>query len=151
MTISLTKCARTLAVLAVVGLLTGCSVSRKQELQRLSNRVEKDLKAEREAVLDRPSTDPERGTRLGHLTNLKTTHALADVGLSSASRVLQGNDLELAYDVLEEVYGVIDWNIPLLPSESKPLPTMFGPSGLDFTSLQAGTAGQPVTPSGYAE
>ncbi len=140
-----------LLLIAVLVSLTGCSVTRKQEIKRLSNRVESDLKSEQRAVLKRPTTDPERSQRLDHLTTLKTTHSVANVGLATAPRLLAGDDLLLAYDVLEEVFGVIDWNIPLMPGEgTKPLPTMFGPGGLNFSALQADSVRSPSTPSGYS-
>jgi len=143
-----------IALLVMAGVLPGCAVSRKQEIKRLSNRVDRQLLNEQHEVLGRSLTDPQRSTRLDHLTTLKTTHSLADVGLASAPRFLEGDDLALAYDVLEEVFGVIEWNIPLMPGRgTKALPNVFGASGLNFSALQAGASEDDLIrhPSGFAQ
>ena len=131
--------------------MTGCSVSRHQEIKRLSDRVEKDLKSEQREVLTLDAGNAERATRLDHLTSLKTTHSIADVGLATAPRLLEGDDLSLAYDILEEAYQTIEWNVPLLPGQgTRDLPNAFGPSGHDFNALRAGmNASDASTPSGF--
>lgn len=144
--------------MALAGALPGCAVSRKQELKRLSNRVDRQLRSEQHQVLARPLNDPERSARLDALTTLKTTHSLADLGLASAPRLLEGEQLAVAYDVLEEVYGVIEWNIPLMPGQgTKPLPSVFGDTGLNFSALQndwrTGTSADEMVrhPAGFAD
>lgn len=117
--------------------LGACEQSRLARLEAKADRVESKLVRERDAVLGSGFAPAERQTRLDHLTNLRVQLGLANAGRLAAPRLLSGPDVETAYDALDEVYGVIDWNIPLGPSDVKrPFPAVFGPAGLNFQQLQ---------------
>lgn len=123
--------------------LTGCTLSRAEQLARQSDRVETKLLRERDRVTAAAASSPDAGARLSHLTDLRTQLTVADAARKLAPRLLQEPDqIDAAYDVLEEVYSTIDWNIPLLPGDRsrKTLPSVFGPSGLDFSRLAAPAA-----------
>ena len=127
-------------------LLTGCTLSRAEQLARQSERVETKLLRECDRVTAAPST-PDTGARLSHLTDLRTQLTVADAARKLAPRLLQEPEqIDAAYDVLEEVYSTIDWNIPLLPGDRgrKALPSVFGPAGLDFSRIAPASAGNPA-------
>ncbi len=108
---------------ALLLISTGCATSRLDQLRSKSDRVETSLKIEQTKVLS--LNEPVRQQRLTHLSTLRGTLSAANVGLG-ASRYLPDEDRELAYDVLDEVYGTIDWNIPLGSGQPlKPLPSQF--------------------------
>jgi hypothetical protein len=134
---TLSRCLRLpLAVLAAAA-LPACTLSRADGLARQSDRVESGLLKERTRVTSLNSSDPARTERLGHLSSLRTQLTLADLARKGAPRLLQGPDVDIAYDVLEEVYSTIEWNIPLGPGEPlRPLPSEFGPAGLRFEMLR---------------
>lgn len=107
-------------------LLTGCA-SRYDQLRAKADRVESSLVAER----DRQSTSDaaDRSARLSHLSELRATLSAANVGLG-ATRFIPKEQRDVAYDILDEVYGTIQWNIPLGPSDKKkPLPSSFNSDG----------------------
>jgi hypothetical protein len=112
------------AVLAAT--LGGCSVSRYAQLREKAGDVESSLKAEQRRVVALPSDQPEREARLDHLSGLRTMLSAANIGLGATRYAIPEEKRDLAYDVLEEAYGTIEWNIPLGPSEPKrPMPARF--------------------------
>ena len=139
------QCVTILLFGAFLSGLLGCAQSRHDQLRGISSRVEKELRTEQREVLAMTGSEQLRSQRLDHLGSLRNTHAAADIALASVPRLLDGDNRLMAYDILEEVYGVIEWNIPLLPGEgTKPLPNAFSSNGLDFNALRAGQ----LAPSG---
>lgn len=126
----------TLACAVVV--LPGCAVSRHQEVKALSRRVEGRLKQEQAVALaGSPATPQLRQQKLEHLSGLRLTLSAANVALGTVPRMVPEPQRPVAYDVLEEVYATIDWNIPLLPGEG--LRGM--PAGFDGGVLNLGAVG----------
>lgn len=126
-----------LLLVLTVSTLTACTLTRAEQLARQSDRVESRLLRERDNAAKVRTADS--AARLDHLSQLRTELTLADAARKLAPRLLQDpNQVEAAYDVLEEVYSTIEWNIPLLPTDTarRPLPSVFGPSGFDFSRLQ---------------
>lgn len=127
-------------VLAAAGLvnLGGCAVSRADQLRAKGEQIESMLVSERgrALVMDNPAA---RTGKISHLTNLRTQLSVVNVARASAPHFLESPHLESAYDVIEEAYGTIAWNIPLGPNDAaiRPLPAQFGPSGLDFNAFTA--------------
>lgn len=114
---------KTTLLAAALLITTGCATTRLDQLRNKADRVETALKAEQSKVLSQ--SDRERQQRLTHLSTLRGTLSAANVGLGAA-RYLPEEDRELAYDVLDEVYGTIDWNIPLGSGQPlRPLPSQF--------------------------
>lgn len=146
-----------LIVLLMLALGTGgCAQSRAEKLADRAEGVEKSLVKERDRVLEEAS-GAERSARIDHLQKLQLQLRAANISRAVAPRLLEGEQVDMAYDVLDEVYGTINWNIPLEPGDAalKPLPSLFGPAGLDFDSLAPGASrtkraapgeGAPVTP-----
>lgn len=113
--------------LAALTLALGACASRYDQLRSKSSRVESALLAERSRV--NASEAPDRDARLGHLSELRTTLSAANVGLG-ATRYMPSDQRDLAFDVLDEVYSAIEWNIPLGPEEAKrSLPLSFNVNG----------------------
>jgi hypothetical protein len=133
-----------LALLTVV-LLTGCTQSRAQKLAARADKVETALTRERDRVLELPA-GPERSARLDHLSSLNLQLRAANISRVAAPRLLTGEQVDMAFDVLDEVYGTINWNIPLAPSDTraKPLPDLFTGAGLDFNRFTAAPMTQPA-------
>jgi len=102
-------------------------MTREQKLERQADRVEGSLVKERDRVLAMPVDDGGRGPRLDHLSGLRTTLSAANVARGLVPHLLDVSQRDVAYDVLEEVYSTIDWNIPLDPrtQASRPLPAGF--------------------------
>lgn len=121
------------AVIAVVigvgfGLgMGGCAMTRAQKLERQADRVEASLKKERDRVLMLPDDDGSRVPRMEHLSGLRTTLSAANVARGLVPHLVEAREQDVAYDILEEVYSTIDWNIPLDPrtQASRPLPAGF--------------------------
>lgn len=128
---------RTATALAIAMLIgSGCAASRQRELERLSRRVESRLKSEQSQALASQLTDAERRQRLEHLTSLRYTLSAADIGLASVPRLVSEPQRPVAYDVLEEVYSTIEWNIPLGPGDAlRGLPRGFSGGAFDFSAL----------------
>lgn len=117
--------------------LPGCAVSRYAQLQKKSDKVESSLKSEQKRVLSL-NTDPTRQSRLDHLSDLRLSLSAADIGLSTVKYAVPAEEQDLAYDVIEQVYDTIDWNIPLGPAESKrPMPTQFSNGRLNLNNLKS--------------
>lgn len=105
-------------------MLTACTVSREAQLRKLGDKVESNLKSEQSKVLN--LNDSTKQARLEHLTNLRYQLSAANVARGAIPRVVPPEFKDPAYDVIEEVYGAIDWNIPLGPNDiKKPLPSAF--------------------------
>ncbi len=124
-----------LSVLIVLG---GCSQTRAEKLADRAEDVEGALVHERDRVLEL-SPGAERSTRLDHLRNLNLQLRAANISRAAAPMLLEGQQVDLAYDVLDEVYGTINWNIPLAgdDAQKRSLPSLFEQTGLDFDRLRA--------------
>lgn len=112
------------ATLAGLMLLGGCAASRVDQLHRKADRVEASLKGEQRRILSLDTAD--RAQRLDHLSSLRATLSAANVGLGAVPHLVEPSQRDVAYDVLEEVYDTIEWNIPLGPGDrQRPLPSRF--------------------------
>ncbi|MCK6476478.1 MAG: hypothetical protein L6Q35_06575 [Phycisphaerales bacterium] len=114
-------------VAAAVGLslVGGCAMSREDKLRARSDKIADALIDERDRVLNSTAPDLQRDARLARLNTLRTTLSAINVGLGSA-RYLPEDRRALAYDVIDEAYTTIEWNIPLGPSDQlKPMPAEF--------------------------
>lgn len=121
------------SLLAAAITLTGCATSRIDQLRNKSDRVESHLIRERDRVSLLASTDPERLERLDHLTTLRATLSAANIGLGTIPHFVPIDKRDLAYDVIDEAYDTIDWNIPLGPNDpKKPLPLRFQNGSLNL-------------------
>lgn len=124
------------AVVAAM-LLGGCAASRYDQLRARSREVGQLLATEQRAALSETAGAP-RQQRLDHLTGLHYTQSAADIALGSVRHVVPDEQHDLAYDVLDEVYDTIEWNIPLTPGEAlRPLPAAFSGNALDLSALGA--------------
>lgn len=132
-------------LLGIASQLLGCAVSRHDQLKSMSGRVEKSLRAEQSRVIAL-TDDPTRGARLDHLSQLKYTLSAANVGLGAVPYAIDEAQRPMAYDVLEEVYSTIDWNIPLGPNDPKrALPQQFSSGTLQLNNSATPTP-TPITP-----
>lgn len=131
--------------LAALPLLGGCALSRYEQLQRKSDKVESALKSEQKRVLNL-NADPTRQARLDHLSDLRLSLSATDIGLSTVKYAVPAEEQNLAYDVIEQVYDTIDWNIPLGPDQAKrPMPAQFSNGKLNLNNLKSNL--QPGGPS----
>ena len=108
--------------------LAGCSLSRADKLERKSDKIESRLVRERDKALTLRGTDAfASSSKIDHLTILRGTLSIANGALAAVPYVFKEPEQNLAYDVLDEVYGTIDWNIPLLPGDPaiKRMPAQF--------------------------
>lgn len=118
--------ARVVMAVALALAMTACATSREMALRRKADRVETQLKTEQKRVLSLPAEDATRPSRLTHLDELRTTLSAANVALGTVSDYVPSPYRGTAYDVLDEVYGTIEWNIPLGPTDMRrPLPRQF--------------------------
>jgi hypothetical protein len=125
---------RRLAPLVLLGLLVlpGCTPSRYDELRAHSARVQTALESERDGALARPA-GPETDRKIDHLSALRGTLTIADLGLAATRRLLPEADRPLAYDALEQAYDTIEWNIPLLPGQgTRAMPDAFSGGAFDI-------------------
>lgn len=115
------------AALVATLALTGCSFTRYDRLVAKADKVEANLKLEQRKVLALTENDPARSSKLEHLTALRNQLSAANVGLSSVKNFVPADKKDIGYDVMEQVYDTIDWNIPLAPSDPgrKALPAAF--------------------------
>lgn len=114
------------ALVVLLGVaLAGCATGRLAKLERKSERVASQLKAEQRRVV--ASGDANRQARLDHLTQLRATLSAANVGRGIVPHAIPPEQRGVAYDVLEEVYDTIEWNIPLGPGDAnlRALPSQF--------------------------
>ena len=119
----------------------------------MSKRVGANLRAEQHVALSNSATTAEeRQQRLEHLTSLRYVLSSANIALGTVPRVVDRAQRPLVYDVLEEVYSTIDWNIPLGAGDAmRPLPMGFAPAtGLDLSVVEgvAPGGGEQVPPRG---
>jgi len=106
-------------LVAAAAALGGCSVTRYGELRNKASDVESELKSEQRRVVAMAPGEGEKDARLDHLTGLRAMLSATNIGLSATRYAIPEEKRDLAYDVLEEAYGTIEWNIPLGPSEPK--------------------------------
>jgi hypothetical protein len=139
------NCLARVLLIALAGLLSAsCATSRLAQLEKTARGVESHLIKERGRVLAMPAGDATRPVRLDHLTQLRATLSAANIGLGTVPYLLEEAQRPMAYDVLEEVYATIDWNIPLGPDQpKKQLPAQFMGNTLN---LNGSRAGSPITP-----
>jgi hypothetical protein len=120
---------RTAPALLVASLATlilgGCAVSRHDQVKAHSRRAESQLLAERDRVL--AGERDQRDAWLDHLSTLRVSLSAANVALGSVPWAFPADKRPAAYDVLDEVYSTIEWNVPLGPGKGqpRPLPTQF--------------------------
>ncbi|MFO0856839.1 MAG: hypothetical protein U0640_05705 [Phycisphaerales bacterium] len=118
------------AVVGIVSALGGCQVTRLQKLHAKSDKVERNLVKERDRVLKTDKSD-ERQPRLAHLSSLHGTLSLTNVALGTIPLIVPADQRDVAYDVIDEAYDTIDWNIPLGPNDAKkPMPMQLQGSAL---------------------
>lgn len=125
-------------MLLVTTVAGGCALSRADQLARQSDKVESRLLRERDRVMRMGPEAPDAAERLDHLSDLRTQLTFADAARKLAPRLLQDPaQVDAAFDLLEEVYSTIDWNIPLSPRDAgwRAMPSVFGPQGFDFSRL----------------
>lgn len=124
------------ALAAAPFVLGACALSRQAQLERKSEKVEGELRDEQRRVLSvMPPATPEREARLDHLTNLRATLSMANVALGAVPWTIPDPQRGTAYDVLDEVYETIRWNIPLGPEDAKrPMPAEFRSGRLDLNA-----------------
>ncbi|HLO42426.1 MAG TPA: hypothetical protein VK176_15495 [Phycisphaerales bacterium] len=112
-------------VLSAMCMLGACAVSREDRLRAKADRIGDKLTDEREQVIEKAEFAEARDQQLAHLTTLRTTLSAVNIGLGS-TRYLPEQDRELAYDVIEEAYDTIEWNIPYVSlGMQKPMPAQF--------------------------
>lgn len=113
-----------LPLLAILSLFAGCAMSRADKLEAKSERVERSLLDEQKRVI--AMSDAERQARLDHLTQLRALLSAANISLGVVPHTVPADKIDIAYDVLDEAYDTIQWNIPLGPRDQKrPLPKGF--------------------------
>jgi hypothetical protein len=123
-----------ISCLAFLLTLVGCAQSRAQQLRSKSDRVASQLQGEQRRVLALTG-ESTRQARLDHLTQLRATLSAANIGLGTVPYLLQEPERPVAYDVLDEVYETIAWNIPLGPDQpQKSLPSAFAGGTLNLNN-----------------
>ncbi|MBL8887204.1 MAG: hypothetical protein JNK16_11120 [Phycisphaerales bacterium] len=131
---------RTALLLALPLILPTACASRYDQLKAESARVETALTKEQALVLNTDKSPADRQQRLDYLSQLRTTLSAANIGLSTIKYVVPAEQQPIAYDVLDEVYGTIKWNIPLGPNDpKKQLPPLFKNNTLNISELTAGS------------
>ena len=119
-------------LLAATTILAGCALTREDQLRHKADRVESMLVKERDTALSAPPDSPDRRAKLEHLTDLRTELSAANLGITAA-KYLPEDKRDSAYDVIEQVYETIEWNIPLAPGErQKPMPKQFSGGKFEF-------------------
>jgi hypothetical protein len=111
--------------------LSACSVvSRESSLRARAGEVEKRLLAEQAKAAALPTLSPDREPKLSHLTSLRQTLSAVNIARGAVKSAVPVGFRDVAYDAVEEAYANIEWNIPLMPSESKgSLPFSIQPDG----------------------
>ena len=131
------RLAATLASALALASLGGCALSRAEKLERKADTIESRLVNERDkAVSNRVADAAASSAKLNHLTTLRGTLSIANGALAAVPYVFKEPEQNLAYDVLDEVYGTIDWNIPLLPGDQtmKAMPASFSNGRINLTA-----------------
>lgn len=126
------------AALVLISVLLSACASRYDQLKSESARVETALTKEQSLVLNTDKSPADRQARLDYLSQLRTTLSAANIGLATIRYAVPADKQPIAYDVLEEVYGTIKWNIPLGPDDAKKqLPQLFKGNQLNIAELMA--------------
>ncbi|MBS0189155.1 MAG: hypothetical protein JSS51_13895 [Planctomycetes bacterium] len=126
------------AALVLICVLLSACASRYDQLKSESSRVETALTKEQSLVLNTDKYAADRQARLDYLSQLRTTLSAANIGLATIRYAVPADKQPIAYDVLEEVYGTIKWNIPLGPDDAKKqLPQLFKGNQLNIAELMA--------------
>jgi hypothetical protein len=113
-------------VLPTLALAGGCATSRYDQLRSKSARIDSALLRERDKAVALPADSPQRRQRIEHLSKLRNELSAVNVGLTGVRRAMPDNMRDIAYDVLEQAYDTINWNIPLGPGDIlKPMPNQF--------------------------
>lgn len=101
-------------------------MNRRDQLRDKSERIARKLGEEQQRVVAMDQLESTRAARLDHLTQLRASLSAANIALGAVPRFLRDAEQQTAFDVLDEVYNTIDWNIPLGPSEPRrPMPREF--------------------------
>lgn len=112
--------------LLAAGGMGGCALSRHDQLKSRARAVEKGLRSEQRRVLAMEETEADRAARLDNLRELRGYLSAANIGLGTVPHFIAEERRDIAYDVLEEAYDTIEWNIPLGPADQRrPLPAQF--------------------------
>ncbi len=116
-----------MTVMAIGTLLAGCSTSPLARLERKADRIEGSLMSEKKRVLSMSAGEPGRAARLDYLSQLRGTLSAANVARATVPYVVEEAQRPIAYNVLDEVYSTIEWNIPLGPNDParKMMPSSF--------------------------
>lgn len=120
---------RWLFAIAAATLLCGCAMSRQAQLERRADRLEDDLKSAQAKAL--ATTPPDR-TKLDHLTSIRSQLSLANVARGAVPYTVPEDQQPIAWDILDEVYGTPEWNLPLPASQARPLPAGFAGGKLNL-------------------
>ncbi len=135
--------------------LGGCRSAERERtsvesLRYRAERVESNLLHARDKALS--SGGIQSGAQIGHLTTLRLALSAANISLASVeTELVKPEHRAIAYSVLEEAYGTIDWNIPILPGQGqRALPGLFAPQsgGLNFNAIRQGLTPQSFTSPG---
>ncbi|MCU0688306.1 MAG: hypothetical protein MUE97_00975 [Phycisphaerales bacterium] len=120
-----------------------------RSLRDRSARVERSLLQARETAVYKDS-EGERSASLKHLSTLRFVLSAANISLIAVdSQLTKPEHRQVAYAVLDETLGTIEWNIPILPgSGQRGFPSLFTPqsSGLNFDAIRSGAT--PLTFAG---
>lgn len=124
---------RACVLIVVMGAVcAGCSTGPLARLERKADRVEGSLLSEQKRVLAMTPTDPGRSARLDYLSQLRGTLSAANVARGTVPYIVEEAQRPIAYNVLDEVYSTIEWNIPLGPNDParKMMPSSFSGNAL---------------------
>lgn len=117
---------RLLPVLCLPAMLAACAVSRHDQVRAHAQRTERSLVSERDRAIRSDTLASARDARLSHLSTLRLTLSAANIALGSVPFAVDEPKRPAAYDVLDEVYSTIEWNIPLGPGDAiRPMPRQF--------------------------
>lgn len=122
-------------------MLGGCAMSREAQLERKADEVEASLKSEQGKVLASSMSD--KPVRLDYLTSLRNQLSLANVARGAVPYTVPEDKRPLAWDILDEVYGTLEWNIPLAPSQARPMPAAFANGALNLNAATPPTGAPP--------
>jgi hypothetical protein len=103
-------------------------MTRADQLRAKAGRVGDELTSEKRRVLESPP-GAERDQRLDRLTGLRTALSATNISLGAVPRLVAPENRDIAYDLIEEAYETIRWNIPLGPNEpQRPMPARLLPA-----------------------
>lgn len=112
--------------LPLIAMLGGCAASRYDQLRSKSAKIDTALTRERDRAVALPAESPVRAQRIEHLSRLRNELSAVNLGLTGVRRAMPDDMRDVAYDVLEQAYDTINWNIPLGPGDAlKPMPSQF--------------------------